>query len=76
MGEPAHDPVDDLVGVLLTFPGQVKVLHGRFETGMTEITLDDADIHSGFQEMGRIGMAKRMNSRPPASLFRPLFWPG
>ena len=61
MDEPAHDLIDNLVGVLLAFLSQVKVLHGRLETGMTEITLDDADIDPGLQQMGGVAMAKRMN---------------
>ena len=69
MDEPAHELVDDLVGVLLAFLGQVKVLHGGFETGMTEIALDDADIHSGFQEMSGVAMPEGMNgdARPDYS---------
>jgi hypothetical protein len=59
MGEPAHDLIDDPVGIFLAFLGQVKVLHGRLETGVTQITLDDANIHSGFQEMGGIAVPER-----------------
>jgi len=61
MGEAAHDLVDDLVGVLLAFAGQVQVFHGGLETGMAEIALDDADVDAGLKEVSRVGMTQRMN---------------
>ena len=52
-----HHVIDDLAGILLALLGQVEIEHGGFETGVTQVALDDAQVDAGFEEMGGIGMA-------------------
>jgi hypothetical protein len=60
MVESPHYVIDQLAGVFLTFLGEVKIEHGGFELGMAQVTLDDAQVDTGFEEMGGIAMAKRV----------------
>ena len=50
--------IDQLVGVLLTLLGEVEIEHGGFQLGMAHVALDDAQVDTGFEEMGGVGMAK------------------
>ena len=59
-----HQPVDDFIGVFMTFLSQMQIHHGGFQLRMAEIALDDAQIHAGFQKMRGIGVAQRMNGHP------------
>jgi hypothetical protein len=61
MVESLHHVIDQLVGVLLTLLGEVEIEHGGFQLGMAHVALDDAQVDSGFEEMGGIGMTKRMD---------------
>lgn len=58
MIESLHDVIDDLAGILLALLGQVEIEHGGFETGVTQVALDDAQVDAGFEEMSGIGMAQ------------------
>jgi hypothetical protein len=60
MVESLHHVIDQLVGVLLTLLGEVEIEHGGFQLGMAHVALDDAQVDSGFEEMGGIGMTKRV----------------
>ncbi len=51
-----HYLIDQLAGTLLAFLGKVQIDHGGFELGMAHVPLDDAQVHSGFEEMGGIGV--------------------
>ena len=58
MVESPHYVIDQLAGVFLALLGEVKIEHGGFELGMAHVALDDAQVDTGFKEMGGIGMAK------------------
>jgi hypothetical protein len=60
MVESLHHVIDQLVGVLLTLLGEVEIEHGGFQLGMAHVALDDAQVDAGFEEMGGIGMPKRI----------------
>ena len=64
MVESLHYVIDQLAGVFLTLLGEVEIEHGGFELGMAHVALDDAQVDTGFEEMGGVGMAKRMNGTP------------
>ena len=72
MVESPHYVIDQLAGVFLTFLGEVKIEHGGFELGMAQVTLDDAQVDTGFEEMGGVGMTQRMdgNSRFSDACFK------
>lgn len=57
-----HHVIDQLAGVLLALLGEVQIEHGGFELGMAHVALDGAQIDSGFEEVGGVGVAQRMNS--------------
>ena len=61
MVESLHHVIDQLVGVLLTLLGKMEIEHGGFELGVSHVALDDAQVDSGFEEMGGVGMTKRMD---------------
>lgn len=58
MIESLHYVIDQLAGVLLTLLGEVEIKHGGFESSMAHVTLDDAQIDTGFKEMSGVGMAQ------------------
>jgi hypothetical protein len=58
MIESLHHVIDQLAGVLLALLGQVEIEHGGFESSMAHVALDDAQVDTGFQEMGGVGMAQ------------------
>ena len=58
MVESLHHVIDQLAGLFVTLLGEVKIEHGGFELGMAHVTLDDAQVNSGFEEMGGVGMAQ------------------
>src|SRR5258706_16475177 len=53
--------IDQLAGVLLTLLGEVEIEHSGFELSMAHVALDDAQVDTGFEEMGGIGMAQGVN---------------
>ena len=61
MIESLHHVIDQLAGILLALLGKVEIQHGGFEPSMAHVALDDAQVDTGFQEMGGIGMAQGMN---------------
>jgi len=61
MIESLHHVIDQLAGVLLTLLGEVEIEHGGFETGVAQVALDDAQVDSGFEEMGGVGVAQSMD---------------
>ena len=61
IAESRHDRIDDPVGILLSLAGQMEILHGGLETGVSEIALNNSDIHSGLKKMGGVAVAKGMN---------------
>jgi hypothetical protein len=73
MVESLHHVIDQLAGVFVTLLGEVKIEHGGFELGMAHVTLDDAQVNSGFEEMGGVAMPQRIiilltNSLPRRSV--------
>jgi hypothetical protein len=58
MIESLHHVIDQLAGVLLALLGEVEIEHGGFESSMAHVALDDAQIDTGFEEMGGVGMAQ------------------
>jgi hypothetical protein len=40
--------------------GEVEIEHGGFQLSMAHVALDDAQVDSGFEQMGGIGMTKRV----------------
>jgi hypothetical protein len=58
MIESLHHVVDQLAGIFLALLGEVKIEHGGFEMGMAHVTLDDARVDAGFEEMGGITVAQ------------------
>ena len=46
MIESLHHEIDQLTGILLAFLGQVEIEHGGFESGVTEVALDDTQEES------------------------------
>lgn len=61
MVESLHYVINQLAGVLLTLLGEVEIEHGSFELGMAQVALDDAQVDTGFEEMGGVAMAQRMD---------------
>lgn len=58
-----HEGVDTLVGIFMTFLGEVQVDHGGFEPGMSEVELDETEVDAGFEQMGSVSMSERMDSQ-------------
>ena len=61
MIESLHHVIDQLAGIFLTLVGEVEIEHGGFELSMAHVTLDDAQVDTGFEEMSGVGMAKGMD---------------
>ena len=61
MIESLHHVIDQLAGIFVALLCQVEIEHGGFETGVAEVALNDAEIDTGFQEMGGVGMARGMD---------------
>ena len=57
MVESLHHVVDQVASIFLTLLGEVEIEHGGFELSMAHVTLDDAQVDTGFEEMGGVGMA-------------------
>ena len=53
--------MDEVVGIRLPFLGQVQIDHRRLEAGMTHVFLDHAKVNTCLQQLGGIGVAKRMD---------------
>ena len=60
MVESLHHVIDQLAGVLLALLGEVEIEHGGLQLGMAHVALDGAQIDAGFEEVGGVGMAKRV----------------
>lgn len=65
--------INQLVGVFLALLGEVEIEHGGLQLGMAHVALDDAQVDSGFEEVGGIGMAQGIiilltNSLPRRSI--------
>ena len=56
-----HYLIDQLTGILLPLLGKVEIDHGGFELGMAHVSLDNAQVDAGFEEMSGIGVAEGMN---------------
>src|ERR1044071_9624531 len=61
MIESLHHVIDQLAGILLALLGKVEIEHGGFESSIAHVALDDAQVDTGFQEMGGIGVAQGVN---------------
>jgi hypothetical protein len=61
MIESLHHVIDQLAGILLALLGKVEIEHGGFESSMAHVALDDAQVNTGFEEMGGVGMAQGVN---------------
>jgi len=61
ISKPLHDLVNEFEGIFLAFLSKMQIDHGGLEPGVTHVSLDDAQIHPGFQQMGGIRVAKRMD---------------
>lgn len=61
MVESLHYVVDQLAGIFLTLLGEVEIEHGGFELSMAHVALDDAQVDTGFEEMGSVGVAQGVN---------------
>ena len=55
--EPVHEGIEALVGLFMPCVGEVEGDHGGFEWGMSQGALDEAGIHTSFEQMGGVGMA-------------------
>jgi hypothetical protein len=58
MVQSLHHLIDQLTGILLPLVGEVEIDHGGFQLGMPHVSLDDAEVHTGFQEMCGIGVTE------------------
>jgi hypothetical protein len=56
-----HEGVETLVGLFLTFVGEVEVEHGGFELGMPQVALDETRVHARFEQMGSVRMSEGMD---------------
>jgi hypothetical protein len=56
-----HEPVDDFRGRLECRFGQLGVDHGGLWIGMAQYLLDDAQIHTMFEQMCGVGMPQGMD---------------
>ena len=54
MLEPFHRCIYYVKSVFLSFLRKVEINHSCLQPGMSQISLDDSDIDSGFQEMSGI----------------------
>ena len=63
MIQTSHQAVDTLNGVRIAQIGNVQVDHGGLQRCMTEILLNNADVHPGFEQMRGVGVAQRMKRR-------------
>jgi hypothetical protein len=61
MVQPLHDLIDQLTGILLPLLGKVEIDHGGFELGMAHVSLDNAEVDTGFEKMGGVRMAQGVN---------------
>jgi len=61
MIESLHHVIDQLTGIFLALLGEVEIKHGGFELSMADVALDNAQIDTGFEEMGGVGMAQGMD---------------
>ena len=56
-----HERVDLLVGVLVTVSRQVKVDRGGVQRAMAEVTLNEAEVDAGFQEVGGVAVSESVD---------------
>jgi len=64
MIESLHHVVDQLAGIFLALLGEVEIKHGGFELSMAHVALDDAQVDTGFEKMGGVGMAQGVDRTP------------
>lgn len=57
MSQALHERVDVGDRIFLPIAGQVQIDHGRLQAAVPQILLDDAQVDTGFEQMGGIGMA-------------------
>lgn len=57
-----HQIVDFLPGILLPLIGQMEVNHGGLQAGMAEELLNAAQVDSGLQEMGGVGVPEGVDA--------------
>jgi hypothetical protein len=56
-----HDALDEVISIVLTLLGQVQIDHGSLETRMAHVFLDNPEVNARFQQMGGVGVTKRMD---------------
>ena len=56
-----HERVDTLVGIFMSFVGEVEVDHGGFESRVPQVELDEAEVHPSFKQMGGVRMSARFD---------------
>jgi hypothetical protein len=49
-----------VVGIFMTFVGEVSGDHRAFEVCVPEVALDEPRMHAGFEQMGGVGMPARI----------------
>ena len=62
--EPLHQPVDGIDGGLADLRRQMGVELRGARAGVTDVDLDQAQVHAVFQEMGGVGMPEGVHVRP------------
>ena len=58
MIETLHHLVDEFEGIFLALLGEMQIDHGGFKLRVAHVSLNDAQIHPGFEQMGGIRMAQ------------------
>ena len=61
ISKPLHDLVDEFEGIFLALLGEMQIDHGGLKPGVSHVSLDDTEIHPGFEQMGGVRMAKRVD---------------
>lgn len=62
MLHPLHHLVDQLTGILLSFPREMKIDHGGLKLSVAHVSLDDPRVDSGLEEVRGIGMTRGVNA--------------
>ena len=58
ISKPLHHLVDEFEGIFLALLGEMQIDHGGFKLRVAHVSLNDAQIHPGFEQMGGIRMAQ------------------
>jgi len=56
--------INDGVGILLAFTGEVEVAHGGLQVAVAHVLLDEADVDPGFEQVSGVAVAKRVDADP------------